>query len=116
MKTSELTGTDLDWAVAKCENVVYHGPAWTKFSVDWAQGGPIIEQHEIELVRITSTLWEARISGAWQEEGPSPLVAAMRCYVGFKMGNEVSVPGERAKDWTGAPLAYRIPGMGRFSS
>ncbi len=21
----------------------------------------------------------------------------------------------RAKDWTGAPLAYRIPGLGRFS-
>jgi len=23
---------------------------------------------------------------------------------------------QRAKDWTGAPLAYRIPGLGRFSS
>jgi hypothetical protein len=27
-----------------------------------------------------------------EDEGPTPLVAAMRCYVASKMGDEVDVP------------------------
>ena len=50
MRTSELTGAALDWAVAKCElpngwpdAEIVLGDA-TDYSTDWAIGGPIIEQ------------------------------------------------------------------------
>jgi hypothetical protein len=62
MKTSELTGAALDWAVAKCEDLEHyfedglvclkgqpfdtHWLYWTP-STDWAQGGPIIERESI---------------------------------------------------------------------
>ena len=54
MKTSELTGPALDWAVALCEC----GEAWRNedvdphfYSTDWAIGGPIIEREEINIRR-----------------------------------------------------------------
>ena len=101
MKTSELTGAALDWAVAKCEGVIYHGPAWTKYSTDWAQGGPIIEREGINLDNYTKNpKWSAwtpapdRESGEAQAYGPTPLIAAMRCYVASKLGDEVEIPEE----------------------
>jgi hypothetical protein len=53
MKTSELTGAALDWAVAKCEGVkveqimglsLWSSANWKQYSTNWAQGGPIIER------------------------------------------------------------------------
>jgi len=67
IKTSELTGAALDWAVAKCEGVkvvkLKHGRAtfsdpfddgalnemFINYSTDWAQGGPIIEREGISI-------------------------------------------------------------------
>lgn len=103
MKTNELTGLALDWAVAKCENVVYHGPAWTKFSVDWAQGGPIIEREEIFLAKSLRGCWNAVAYDAQHtatafEDGPTPLIAAMRCYVASKLGDDVDIPEELIGD------------------
>ena len=113
IKTNQLTGAALDWAVAKCEGVVYHGPAWTKYSTDWAQGGPIIERERIELKCWDGTwgvekgTWVAevlhedrRYGGVMSSEGQGPtiLLAAMRCYVASKLcdqfTNEVDVPDE----------------------
>jgi len=100
MKTSELTGAALDWAVAKCEGQTYHGPAWTKPSTDWAQGGPIIEREAISLQWVNESSWEAYISDSvgvyveFSESGPTPLIAAMRCYVTSRLGDEVDVPKE----------------------
>jgi hypothetical protein len=108
MKTNELTGAALDWAVAKCENVVYHGPAWTKFSVDWAQGGPIIEREGITVSRTDQKSYKGQmpwvaylIEHLFEDEyeheyqhGPTPLIAAMRCYVASKLGDEVDIPEE----------------------
>ena len=107
MKTSELQGAALDWAVAKCWGLnVYlddgmvrlighafdrHYVFWTP-STDWEQAGPIIEQEGISLNRVTDALWEATIMGEWAEDGPTPLIAAMRCYVGSQLGNEVEIP------------------------
>ena len=56
MRTSELTGAALDWAVAKCEGGdVKHLYAWDysrhKYSTDWAYGGPIIERENISIIR-----------------------------------------------------------------
>lgn len=54
VKTSELTGVALDWAVAKCEGFVQaDDPPWEAghepfaYSTDWALAGPIIERERI---------------------------------------------------------------------
>ena len=102
MKTSELQGAALDWAVAKCEGLDYWqpeiGPSQPDYSTDWSQGGPIIEREKISIALDEEEPW-----CAFKEEdtdiqsfysGPTPLVAAMRCYVASKMGDEVDVPDE----------------------
>ena len=103
IKTNQLTGAALDWAVAKCEGVVYHGPAWTKYSTDWAQGGPIIEREEISISREFASgriEWAAWTPAPIRDDaeafgyGPTPLIAAMRCYVASKLGDEVEIPEE----------------------
>jgi len=100
MKTSELTGAALDWAVAKCEYFpVRNGfdDNCPEYSTDWAQGGPIIEREGINIIQSGS--WFAEMDadhsgGVIHAEGDTPLVAAMRCYVSSKLGDEVDVPEE----------------------
>jgi hypothetical protein len=110
IKTSELTGAALDWAVAKCEGanwedglLVWYDDESVKrqcrpnaYSTDWLQGGPIIEREGIGLgfgVGVNSDRWEAGFSTP-EETGPTPLIAAMRCYVASKLGDDVDVPDE----------------------
>ena len=124
IKTSELTGAQLDCAVAKCEgytltsdgisqlvergtelrilgpnsSVLHYSP-----STDWAQGGPIIEREEFTVSHSPydhvfygrARPWCAEKRGV-MEYGETLLIAAMRCYVASKMGDEVEVPGELA--------------------
>ena len=98
MKTSELTGAALDWAVAKCAGGIWDKHIAYGFSFRpssaWSQGGPIIER---ELITIQPVVrpdgWMARTQrqdSVW--EGPTPLIAAMRCYVASKLGDTVDVP------------------------
>jgi hypothetical protein len=106
MKTSELTGAALDWAVAKIEgytmNPTHKKSAWISYSTDWSQGGPIIERENISLlmcgwdtVDAAMPVWQATsYSGREVIDGPSPLIAAMRCYVASQLGDEVDVPEE----------------------
>ena len=127
MKTSELTGPALDWAVAKCENITlapargYTGAEW---AVDgdvldlntgeqindgdeyapsrlWAQGGPIIEREKIGLDYYPDGghrdggEWGALCDGGNHESfGPTPLIAAMRCYCCAELGDEIEIPEE----------------------
>ena len=103
MRTSELTGAALDWAVAKCEGITEgKDSAWYydrrdayNYSTDWAQGGPIIERQEIELVP-KGMHWDAYADEDFHVpySGPTPLIAAMRCYVASKLGDEVEIPEE----------------------
>ena len=130
MKTSELTGAALDWAVAKCEGeephfvrgltsnkihlwrtVGYDPEPWLP-STDWAQGGPIIEREDISFRKYHNPShaahgkYYARIckergtmvgwhqSTGHQMTGPTPLIAAMRCYCASKLGDEVEIPEE----------------------
>lgn len=100
LKTSELTGAALDWMVAKCTGMTWDvslsGHYTYKPSTDWAQGGPIIEQEGIEIVTVSHD-WRAMINtedGWLRQYGPTPLVAAMRCYVASQLGDEVDVPLE----------------------
>ena len=109
LKTSDLTATALDWAVAKAEvqepvgsfldGVVAH-PDYNKFypSTNWLQGGPIIERERIS-ISTEENGWSANITtastGIALGFGPTPLVAAMRCYVSSRLGYEVEIPEER---------------------
>lgn len=98
MKTSELTGAALDWAVAKCEGALWDGEgepasyqtAYPEYSTWWNHGGPIIEREGIA----TGKSWECwkAFTDANTGEGPTPLIAAMRCYVASKLGDEIDVP------------------------
>ena len=99
MKTSELQGATLDWAVAKCEYpgaehlITRQNPF--QYSTDWAQGGPIIEREPCiaMLGRLNSGIWRVQaLYDIGQDKpgdyyyGPTPLIAAMRCYVASKLG------------------------------
>jgi hypothetical protein len=101
VKTSEAKDKVLNYLVAKCEGQVYHGPAWTKYSTDWSQGGPIIERERLKVVYFASpqewNVSKLRYGGLCEPhdmKAPSLLVAAMRCYVASKLGDEVEVPDE----------------------
>lgn len=61
-------------------------------SVDWKQIGPIIERERIDL-KWTGEAWIAGKCVQWVT-GPTPQIAACRCYVASKMGDEVDVPEE----------------------
>lgn len=113
MKTSELTGVALDWAVSKaegdeltCKSIQY--PEYAKHypkvspSTNWAQGGPIIER---EGMGIWMYQWneQGEPELGWYAEdkdgdhvrtGATPLEAAMRCYVTSKLGDDVQIPEE----------------------
>ncbi len=65
------------------------------YSTNWAQGGPIIDRERINVEPfrdINGDQWSA--DGAWNS--PTALIAAMRCYVASKLGDEVDVPEELA--------------------
>ena len=108
MKTNELIGPALDWAVAKCEGetqIVQFSPlASSKHyyapSRKWAQGGPIIER-EIDQISRYEAYPDYRADRFATDDyedchaiGPTMLIAAMRCYVASKLGDEVDIPEE----------------------
>ena len=101
MKTSELTGAALDWAVATCEYLpVRYGfdDNCPEYSTNWAQGGPIIEREGIALQmhfgHWIALPYDSVFSEEAYQQGPTPLVAAMRCYVASQFGDEIDVPDE----------------------
>jgi hypothetical protein len=119
IKTSELVGDALVWAVATCEGYtdlhkiagrMPHEPQlammpprrvygamelWEIGSDrDWGFFGPIIEREKITLDVFEDGVWVA----SEYQEGPTPLIAAMRCYVASKMGDEIEVPQELSKE------------------
>jgi hypothetical protein len=93
---ASLEGAALDWAVTLAEYPNTEQDVWRNFrsechySTDWAQGGPIIEREKIELTH-DGFEWWARIWADEDYEGPTPLIAAMRCYVASKLGDEVKL-------------------------
>jgi len=106
IKTSELTGAALDWAVGYIMGeklrILDRQIVWPEDyspSTDWAQGGPIIEREGISVDRVGGA-WTADIADSvggyieHTESGTTPLLAAMRCYVASKLGDEVEIPEE----------------------
>jgi hypothetical protein len=128
MKTSELTGAALDWAVAKCEpddtvRIYFDEDTGEKLchddwdipefspSTDWLQGGAIIDRESIAMSSKPDGLWAAYapkgtrlvqhggqavevFNWTFKQEGYTPLIAAMRCYVASRLGDEVELPKE----------------------
>jgi hypothetical protein len=134
IKTSELIGSALDWAVTWAQHPSGPtGEGWYERGADgklfdplnectvsastiWEQGGPIIEREGINIRALrkpghnmdgkwlaaydhnnTGTMvhWVKRTT--WHRHysvGDTALVAAMRCYVASKLGDEVDVPEE----------------------
>ena len=115
IKTSELTGAALNWAVAQCEGekvelrqgairYVYSQfmpePDVYDPSTDDSLGGPIIDRLRIRTE--WSALWscwlahDLRCAGL-AFPGATRLIAAMRCFVASKLGDEVDIPEELLK-------------------
>lgn len=121
IKTADLTGAVLDWAVAKVESdldphlIRWRRDEWDKGvphlaemycncyesgpytpSTNWAEGGPIIERECIEL-GMYADQWRAVIHCANESlyaDGPTQLAAAMRLHVLAHEGDEVDVSDE----------------------
>ena len=106
IKTVDLTGAALDWAVAAARIdgafEYYATPGWSPSS-NWAQGGPIIERECIQLEYRVAVQWIAtRVEGSsvcevsvpYNQKGRPQLIAAMRCYVMSQLGDEVEIPEE----------------------
>ncbi len=109
IKVSEASGPALDWMVAKANQAAgliksdpmldcmnYFTP-----TTNWAQGGPIIDREELTLSHSPYDHVSYGRTRPWcaekksrMEYGPTPLIAACRCYVASKLGDEVEVPGE----------------------
>ena len=113
IKTSELAGAAFNWAVAKCEGLLCFGYCtdderfavedsdgqveWFMPTTSWAQGGPIIERERISPTYCLRTAdWQAacHTGRPYLQIGPTPLIAAMRCYVASQLGDEMDVPDE----------------------
>ena len=107
-KAVDSSGLDEPVIVCGFEQEMLHskhrkGQEWKAYqpSTDWAQGGPIIEREWLDV-----TPWpnESDEQVQWQCQqhdnidciafGPTPLIAAMRCYVASKLGDEIEIPEE----------------------
>ena len=107
MKTSELQGAALDYAVAKGVGLVsdetprYAGNIEYSFkpSTNWQDGGPILAQTSIEICQLDNGEWRAQLNAKGcgpycRHYGPTPLIAAMRCYVASVLGEEINISNE----------------------
>ncbi len=78
--------------------------SWFIPSAEWSQGGPIIEREEIlvgpsPFPAQADSKFAAGLGCDWDTcthifTGPTPLIAAMRCYVASKLGDIVDIPEE----------------------
>lgn len=114
IKTSELTGAALDWAVAKVEGLqIAKSPevfantcARPFYSTDWAQGGAIIDANPTmqfwlwggkprdEMQCSTLPIKEKFGTRMTTYFGKTKLIAGMRAYVASRLGDEVEIPEE----------------------
>jgi hypothetical protein len=102
IKTAELNGRALNWAVAICDNFPAENALHLSGDYSWApgtkwmHGGPIIEREIARGMRMQKGMAFYYNDGIDNFEflmrGPTPLIAAMRCYVASKLGDEIDVP------------------------
>lgn len=120
VRVSEATNLQLDWMVAKAEGLlgeITQAQTWVELSVlrggvafthgrtyspttNWAQGGSILDDADINVIskkylNDPAKRYMAYLDGGYVLDsvfGQTRLVAAMRCYVASKLGEEVEVP------------------------
>lgn len=109
------TDEDTDWEEAgDAHFCTYSRPVYNP-TTDWSQGGPIIEREKIEIKYLgydNPPYWGAlKFSPSTYARrgavGPTPLIAAMRCYVASKLGDEIEIPEELQP--TATTVAERQP-------
>lgn len=112
IKVSELTGSALDWAVAKIVQDWNDEDRWLNTigyidsgdsedepyqpSTNWSQGGKLIHENKISINYVASGRW----SDGWRAFsisapiylGPTVLIAAMRSLVASKFSDEIEIP------------------------
>ena len=104
------SGAPFLWDGVPCIRIDGHDANYRP-STDWSQGGSIIERERIA-VTCTPDAWCAYAHDGLQDvvmhgvhagkaynwkhkqNAETPLVAAMRCYVTSKLGDEVEIPAE----------------------
>jgi hypothetical protein len=113
-KVSELSGALLDSAVAKAEgnslterDGVLQPTFGQKYATDWENGGEIIERERLTTGYSDGTNKYRQMEGFSEEQeayaqyqnhphhfmvGRTVLIAAMRCYIAAKLGDEVELP------------------------
>jgi hypothetical protein len=117
IKTKDLIGAALDWAVSRAEGVVSDDiddfcmstQDEFNYSANWELAGPIIEREGIDLFteKGTPKSWVASVArhqkgqrlDGWRLHvyGPTPLIAAMRCFTASRLGREVDIPEELSR-------------------
>ncbi len=137
VKTSELIGAQLDWAVAVAEGKHadvnkdwgnafindlgrcsishrnWNGAKYFEPSKNWGHGGPIIDREKLGLMPISDASWRAGDVDGANGYGTSPLIAAMRCYVTSKLGAQVEVPDAPTPESVAA-FAKSLKGCPRY--
>lgn len=119
VKTAELDGSALDWAVAQIEkpsNLIclnsFNGGPRTRgnlphYSTCWTHGGPLLDKYDIALNGgkvggercIYATLRAVDANSPFATSiGPTRLIAACRSVVHYKIGDLVQVPKEFIND------------------
>jgi hypothetical protein len=91
-RVADLTGTDLDRAVANAHGMMLYTPDWQP-SRNWSQAGPLIEEGRINITtHFRMGAWEACYllgNSVVCQKGRTALEAAMRCYVMSRLGEEI---------------------------
>ena len=105
-KTYELSGTALNWAVARATgtpdvlatNLVMDGYSP---SSDWSQGGPLLNEYAVSVRPVSDAQWMAEEFVTHNKAGAAEsrncnayLTAAMRVIVMAEIGDVVDVPEE----------------------
>lgn len=109
IKVAEATGPVLDWLVAKCErydaaftpagDVIILREGVTDYfdpHRNWGWGGPIIQREQISVDFDADPARGGPCAASTRDSycywvGPTPLIAAMRCFAS-KLGDEVDIP------------------------
>lgn len=125
IKTQELTGNALDWAVATClgynnlrrnchrfdDGFIMDSPqtgtvflSELDYSSNWSKAGQVIDlmgdycqegnKAKGEYYCSTPSVAETWHNHPVRGTGPTPIIAAMRCYVASKRGSELKIPAE----------------------
>lgn len=110
IKVSELTGAMLDYWAGKANGLgpfIYGDKCYIPTgdgvgtlyspSTDWLQGGPISEREQFAVIPVVGGTWcvERNVPTGGDDydvaeaRGDTVLIAAMRCFVASKFGDEV---------------------------